>query len=554
MKRSFTAAAAAGAAAIMLLSGFDSTMTLQELQEKTKSALSQAESVSVTVNAVADAELSVQQNVENGASMNVPLNAASDITLNLNMEPLQLQMDLNYSYEAMGQGMGGMFSTYLMENEDGTATVYSMNSINEGAQQWMQEEVDAQSLSQVKQTLRSAFSGDTTALNSLSQTTVSVDPSAAASIVEKYQEQFTDLAKLSPESVTVNGKECYQITSELSGEDLYRMAADVMAASGQMPEEASAQSLKDALGGIRMKMSSAIDARTYLPVDGTVDFGESDFSSVQNLLVSSMTGGAADMTADLKVNTLRIDCSFLCDEPVTIAVPQEALDASGAGGAGSTQNSLPADPDDLIGGLLTGGETESGENGGSVSGSAGTVSLSDTAGSSGDAGDSALPEDGAVLNPDGSYRITYTDFQGNVRQADVNVPDGMTLSYGTGDYIVFADEDYSTTVSYSLFTQETPELTVEGDLDVSYLETNADYSDVERTDVLQTSLPDGTPVYYGSKGYVYNTFRLGGTSCALQAGDTIVNIEIERKDKDRNIVEASEEDVLQYAGLVRPAA
>ena len=185
MKRSFTAAAAAGAAAIMLLSGFDSTMTLQELQEKTKSALSQAESVSVTVNAVADAELSVQQNVENGASMNVPLNAASDITLNLNMEPLQLQMDLNYSYEAMGQGMGGMFSTYLMENEDGTATVYSMNSINEGAQQWMQEEVDAQSLSQVKQTLRSAFSGDTTALNSLSQTTVSVDPSAAASIVEK---------------------------------------------------------------------------------------------------------------------------------------------------------------------------------------------------------------------------------------------------------------------------------------------------------------------------------------------------------------------------------
>ena len=85
-------------------------------------------------------------------------------------------------------------------------------------------------------------------------------------------------------------------------------------------------------------------------------------------------------------------------------------------------------------------------------------------------------------------------------------------------------------------------------------ESDSSYSDITRTEVMQTALADGTPVYYGFRGYTYNGYSMGGTVCALQVGDVVVKFEIELEDQSRNTVPASEQEVQTYAAVVKPAA
>ena len=107
MRKRWISTLAAGAAAVLMLSGFDSAMTVDQLQENAKDALAQVTSLSASMSVVADAGLNMKQNTENGASMDVPINGTGDVTLQLNMEPLQLGMTVNYDWSAMGQGMNG---------------------------------------------------------------------------------------------------------------------------------------------------------------------------------------------------------------------------------------------------------------------------------------------------------------------------------------------------------------------------------------------------------------------------------------------------------------
>ena len=99
------------------------------------------------------------------------------------------------------------------------------------------------------------------------------------------------------------------------------------------------------------------------------------------------------------------------------------------------------------------------------------------------------------MNPDGSYRIQTEDYEGNVKAADVFTPDGLRLSYGSENYLGFLKDDYTLDVNYLVAYQDTPQQAVEDELDTTYYENNSDYSDITRTEVLQTTLQDGTVVY-----------------------------------------------------------
>lgn len=527
MKKKTAGLMAAASAAILMLSGFDSAMTVQELQQKAKDAFAQMRSADITFDGGLQATLNLTQDVENGAAMDIPMNISGSGEWKLNMEPFRTQMDVQYSLEAMGQGNSGAIQMFVIENDDGTGNA-CMGITEEGATQWENEPIDAENLAKVKDMVRSALAGDTAALSSLTPDGNTEGAAAAADMLQKYQEQIAGVMQIAPQSVNVNGRECYQLTADLSGDVLSRMFSDAIAASGQEMDDMSLQMAQAVMAGLNVRIESGIDAQTFLPVSGHIDMDGSDFTSIEQLLLSFVAGEQSGMSARLDVTRLGADFTFQCNEPVTIEPPQEALNAAA--------DIDDADPDDLIGGLLTGG------NGPDNGDDTGTDDID--LNSSGN----------AVLNEDGTYRITYEDYSGNVRKADVAVPDGMKLSYGTDDYISFATDDYSKSVSYSLFAMATPQETVESDLDVSFMEGNSDYSEVTRTDVMQTVLPDGNTVYYGSRSYVYNRYRLGGTSAALQAGGCIVNIEIQPEDARHNVVEASEEEVQYYAGLVRPAA
>ena len=47
---------------------------------------------------------------------------------------------------------------------------------------------------------------------------------------------------------------------------------------------------------------------------------------------------------------------------------------------------------------------------------------------------------------------------------------------------------------------------------------------------------------------------MGATCCAVQAGDWVIYLEIEPEDEHFNFREATEAEVLAYAGLVKPEA
>lgn len=528
MKKRIAATMAAGAAAVLMLSGFDSSMTAVQVQEKAKEAIAQAESFTIDLQGSGSANLSVKQEVENGAAMDIPINGNTTASWQISMEPFQMDLNVSYTAEAMGQGMDGQMEMILVENEDGSASTYEKVSSTTEPGEWQAGTMDAQTLTGIRDMVRSALAGDTTVLSGAGLGNGSMDAGAIAGLVEKYQEQLANMVQLSPNPVDVNGKECYALSLDLQGEILTQMVSDVLSASGQTPDDTTWQMMQAVLGGFRIQIESAIDTQTFLPVSGSVDLGGSDFSAIEQLLLSSVSGGAEGMAAHLDVSALNVACDFGFNEPVSVTVPQEALDA------GSASPDLSLNTDDLIGSLLNGGGTDVGDLGGADTG--------------------ADQQEGPVMNADGTYRITYEDYQGNVRKADIAVPEGMVLSYGSDDYISFRDESFSKTVSYSLYTMDTPEETVESDLDVSYMEGNSEYRDVTRTDVLQTTLEDGTVVSYGFKGYFYGDYRLGGTECALQAGDSVVDFEIQFEDENLNVYEVSEEDVRYFASLIRPAA
>lgn len=532
MRKRILSTIAAAAAAVLMLSGFDSAMTVQELQEKSKSALAEMTSLSAHMTGTAMANLSMTQGGDSGATMDIPINGMCSLTCRFNLEPFQMEVTADYRGEAMGQGTEGGVGVYLVTNEDGTGNAYVGTKNESGEIQWEANAVDAESVAQMQDLVRSSLSGDASKLSSLSPNGQQVDPEAMTALVEKYQQEILNFSQIAPQSVTEDNKECYEVIAEIPGDVLYQLVSDTMAASGQTMDETTLQMAQAIMSGLKVMVSSKIDTQTYLPVSATMDLGESDFSMIGDLLVASAMPTDGDATAKVDVQSLKMEAYFTCNEPVTVTVPQEALDAAGGDDIGGGLDIGGGDPTDVIGGLLTGGDG---------------TDTSETTGS--DGGD-----DAAVLNADGSYRIEYEDYLGNVRKADIAVPDGLALSYNSKDYIVFSTDDYSYEVSYSLFAMDTPQATVESDIDTTYMEGNSDYSNVTRTEVKQTTLPDGTVVYYGFQGYDYDSYRFGATSCAVQAGDAIVNFEIQKQDENRRAIEATEEEVQTYAALIKPAA
>ena len=524
MRKRILATIAAGSAAVLMLSGFDSAMTAEQLTENSMNAMAQLTSMSATMHGQADAGVHVSQEGDDGATMDIPMSGTIDLNMDLNMEPLQAAISFSFAADAMGQGGTGTFQLYLVENEDGTGTAYAGQSSDDGQMEWNANTADAETFAQVKEAMKAAMSGDMTAISSMSGDS-SLDPAALSAMMDKYKEQFLGRAQLTPQSVTAaDGKECYELTADLNGADITQVLNDVMSAAGQVVDTSSLQMMQPFLGGLVMHMESKYDVDTFLPVEALIDLGGSEFSTISERLASSMTGGAEGVTASVDVSALNMTAGFKCNEPVTVTVPQEALDAANSSGTGTD---LTAGG---IGGLL--GGTDDGTD----------FSGLDTT------------DEGPVQNADGTYQIAYEDFEGNTYTANVATPDGLTLGYGSENYLGFNDSGYDLSVNYMVSYQDTPEMAVDDDLDISYMESDSDYSEVSRTEVMQTALPDGTVVYYGSNFYRYNGYLLGGTVCALQVGDAVVKFEVEKDDENNDRVAATEEEIQQYASMITPAA
>ena len=264
MRKRLVATIAAGAAAVLMLSGFDSAMTVQELTEKSKNAIAQASSLKADIQGEAAATLNVSQEGENGASMTIPINGLFNLNTQLNLDPLQIMLEMEYRGEAMGQGMDGRMEMYILEKEDGTADAYmgTYSSSQNASMQWMANTADAEQVGQLKTAVDAMLSGDPSALSSLSGAGLPVDSTAVGDLVANYQDQILGMTALSQQSVMVDGKECYQLTADVSGNDLLPLMTGMMSASGQTLDDMTMQMMEAVLSGIRIRMESDIDTAT----------------------------------------------------------------------------------------------------------------------------------------------------------------------------------------------------------------------------------------------------------------------------------------------------
>ena len=549
MRKRIIGGIVAGAAAVLMLSGFDSAMTVPELQEKMKSALAEVNSVSAVITGRASSDLEISQGGEDGDSMDIPIDGNFNFHYKMNLDPLQMEADISYDADAMGQGMRGDMGVYILENEDGTGDAFLGKRSDDGEIEWDWETVDPESLGKLKDAIRSYVSSDVSTL----ETTIpeggdNIDTEAMKALIEKYQDEFSGMMQIAPQSVTDGDKEYYLLTADVRGDVLSQVITDVMALSGQSMDDMSLQAVSAFLSPMVMHLESEVDTQTYLPRNVRIDFSESDFSAIAAMILESAMGPQSGAQAVLDVSALELEGRFNYDTPITVVVPQPALEATGSGTTAGptaglqTEGTDDLSPEDLIGGLLTGGE-----DGGDVTVTGGEDGTDDTVTGTEDVD----TQDGPIQNADGTYHLRYEDYLGNVTEADVACPAGLKLSYGTPEYISFTNDDYSLDVSYNLYSADTPQETVENDLDVSFMKENSDFTDVNRTGVFQTALADGTEVFFGHKSYTYDDYRLGGTECAVQAGDAVVGIEIQREDDHRQVVEASEEDVKTFASCVK---
>ncbi len=520
MKRRILGTIAAGAAAVLMLSGFDSAMTVVDLQTKMQEALAAAPQVSFVMNGTANANMIMVGSGEEAQTTELPLEGNVVLSCEMVKEPFQMHLGGSFLASAMGQGADGSMEAYIVANDDGSGNAYINVTTNGTESGWSAETIDAESFSKVTQYVNSSLSGDLSSLNTFGTDESSIDMSALTDIVEKYRQTVNDSITIAPESVVVNGKECYELTGSLGGELLNSMIADIFAATGEGIDESSQAIVQTLLGGINIQMTTDVDVSTLLTTFSEIDFSSSDFSAITDLFVSLM-GGTGDESITIDVSELNLTCDFNYD-PVSITVPQEALDAPVSGDNGDLES--------LVSGLedqVTGDETEA----------YGGYDVSEE----------------AVLNEDGTYHLEYEDFDGKLCKADIAVPEGMELSYGTTDYISFTTPDYKTSVGYSLYAMSTPQETVETQLDTSFMEEDTEYSDISTTGVLETALSDGTLVYYGTITYTYDEYKMGGTYVALTVGDTIVFFQIDKLDDDYNVTDVTEEEIITYASCAHAA-
>ncbi len=534
---------AAGCAAILMLSGFDSSMTTQELLEKSQAAVSQVNAMVIEMEGNASASMKISSSAESEAPVEVPVNGSFELYLNLSMEPFRMGMEVAYDGEAMGQGASGAIGYAIVEEDDGTGTMYMTTETNGEGSGWIAQKADAQTLSQMKETMRSSLSGDVSAIGSNPTFNgTSVDVEQINALMQQVKEVY------SANTQVEGGSDTYSMTTVMTGDQLVPIVGALLSASGQTVDDASLQMVQTVMSGIRMKVYAEYNAVNFLPVMGEIDMSESDFSAISSLLVSAMSGGQGGMGAEIAVDELNLVYSVNCEDPEPLTIPQEALDAAASG-----TDSAPADgTDDATGGI----EDLIGQNltGGADSGSDGTdiTTGTDTTDSTGGTDDDEFQ---GVQNPDGTYYLEYTRADGTVNKVNVAVPNGMRPSYMDVHYASFTDDSYKNSVSYSTANYAPEEETLLAVLDTSYQEENSDYTDVVNSGVQHLTLDNGTVVNYGSNAYIYKQeYRMGATYATLNVGGSIVLVEIQNEDDQYNFVEADEAQVKEYCSLLSPAA
>ena len=309
------------AAAAMMLSGFDSAMTVQELHRKSQEA--QAAKNSATVSMQMEADAALQIGTDSSTATKASLNGNADLTISYTLDPFQMKMEGNVKGTALGNTVDAKLSEYFVTDDDGSGIIYANLDTGNGGS-WEASRVGKDQMRTVQEALEASKSGDYSKLKEQG-----FDAQALLDQVEK-------VTTLVPEAVTTGNQECYEMTSTISGSLLSGMLTDVMNsslsnASGDGLDDQKRQIAEDILKSLSVNTKEDYNTETFLPVHMEMDLSGSDFSGlvsrIESLIRAGYTGSAAEPEEpqlSVTVNTLKASADYDFDTPVSIEVPEEA--------------------------------------------------------------------------------------------------------------------------------------------------------------------------------------------------------------------------------------
>lgn len=307
------------AAAAMMLSGFDSAMTVQELHTRSREAQAAKNSAVIAMQMEADAALQI--GADSSTATKASLNGSADLTISYTMEPFQMEMEGNVKGTALGKTVDAKLSQYFVTDDDGSGVIYANLDTGNGGS-WEASRVDKNQMQMIQEALTASKSGDYSKLKEQG-----LDAQALIDEVER-------VTTLAPEAATVDNQECYEMTSTISGSLLSGMFSDVMNsdlshASGDDLDGQKRQISETILKSLSVVTKEDYNTETFLPVHMEMDLSGSDFSGLVSWIESLINAGYTGSTSEppqlsVAVNTLKASADYDFDTPVSIKLPEDA--------------------------------------------------------------------------------------------------------------------------------------------------------------------------------------------------------------------------------------
>ena len=327
MKKSFRnklfAVSAVAVSSVLVLCGFDANLTSKDLLVKSTDAMANAPTQSITMKGTVDA---VIETGSGDTAMSLPVKADANIVAEYTTAPFNCHVSGNLAANAMQQA-DLEFDMYLLQQDDHSGIVYMKYSGMSDSAGWNAQAVPEEAIEELQESLNTPYA----------ELIASASSSTGMDCDALVDSLLSDAA-VAPSAVNVNGKDCYEVSESVSGSEFAPLidmveglaidteAENVFDAFGGV---AVMEIAKAILGSIQMDVVSDFDAETFLPVYSSVDFTNTDFSTIATLAgaVSGMSAGEEGFEIPqirITANALKMEASYDPKKEVAIDPPAEA--------------------------------------------------------------------------------------------------------------------------------------------------------------------------------------------------------------------------------------
>lgn len=304
MKKKVLLSALLMGASAMMLTGFDSAATAEDVMAKYAEATKAISDFSADV----DMNLAVGIGMDiEGVGMNMDVALLGDLAVDFIKEPLSAKLDGALSLSIPGEEEENVeVQVYAVPGDDGALDCYA--HVNDGGESdWEYTFVPSEQMSEITNMMNNA---------------------------EVDMTQLPGTLSLGAEAVDLNGVSCYELTNTITYADLETMISEALVASGQFGNEEEVQStlaiVSMAVSDLQLNSVLYIDAATYLPIKARIDFNGSDLTALCQILSYSFAqtddeGNTIFPDLTLDISNLYMEMTYDYTAPEEIVVPEEGL-------------------------------------------------------------------------------------------------------------------------------------------------------------------------------------------------------------------------------------